>query len=366
MQSAADPAYSSPRTGSKRKPRSGEGARPANWLWFRHSGPAAARQQSEKGEATDRGCPRLRNQDDVETTGLVVAWNDESSAPLGSGKFRAITTATLPPAIVNGIKAGPETDHRTEIRRALALQNVVIQFKVEDAVENGYDDTAIEYLGDSLTTGERLEDSIRRKALVKLGGAYFRKGQRTLALLAFLEALRLDDRDHQTLNTVGVIYMEGGKLIEALPWYQRALEIDPLNTMARANLAITLHSLGRIAEAVPLYRENLRLRREWPIGANNLVWILATSPDGKMRNGSEALALAEKACAATGNKDAGFLATLAAAQAETGNFARAIATSQRALKVINPDDKRTKENIAKALAAFQQRKPWRDPPPAKS
>lgn len=228
-------------------------------------------------------------------------------------------------------------------------------------IENGYDDTAIEYLSDSLTTGERLEDTIRRKALVKLGSAYFRKGKRQLALPSFLEALRIDDRDHQTLNTVGVIYMEGGKLAEALPWYQRALEIDPLNTMARANLAITLHSLGRIAEAVPLYRENLRLRREWPIGANNLAWILATSPDDKLRNGPEALALAQKACASAAHKDPGYLATLAAAQAETGDFPAAIATSRLALQSVPPANQQLAESIAAARAAFEQKKPWRAP-----
>lgn len=124
-------------------------------------------------------------------------------------------------------------------------------------IESGSDDTAVEYL----------EDTFSRKALVTLASAP--------PLACYLETLKTDERDHQTINTI-----------------------------SRANLAISLHSLGRIAEAVPYYHENLRLRRDWPTGANNL-------------------------------------ATLAAAQAESGDFPA-------------------------ARAEFAKKQPWRDRPPTEA
>ncbi len=229
-------------------------------------------------------------------------------------------------------------------------------------IEAGADDTAIEYLTDVLGSPQELEPDTRRSAFVKLGSAYFRKNARGPALSAFQEALALNSKDHQTLNSVGVILMEAGRLPEAISYYQKALAIDKFNTLARANLAISLHSLGRIAEAVPHYRENLRLRKEWPVGANNLAWILATSPDDTLRNGPEALALAQKACAATTRKNPLYLATLAAALAETGNFPAAAATATEALQIIPKSDATTRAQITASLASFHAKKPWRDIP----
>jgi uncharacterized protein HemY len=63
---------------------------------------------------------------------------------------------------------------------------------------------------------------------------------------------------------------------------------------------------------------------------NNLAWILATCPDAKARNGSEAVQLAERACRRGGNRPA-FLDTLAAAYAEAHRFADSTNAMQRAI-----------------------------------
>ena len=49
--------------------------------------------------------------------------------------------------------------------------------------------------------------------------------------------------------------------------------------------------------------------------------MLATSPDAKLRNGRRAIELATRACELTKYKAAYILSTLAAAYAETGDFA---------------------------------------------
>jgi hypothetical protein len=70
-----------------------------------------------------------------------------------------------------------------------------------------------------------------------------------------------------------------------------------------------------------------------PESLNNLAWNLATNPDPKIRNGTQAVWLAQRACELTKYQKAVCIGTLAAAQAETGKFDEAIATAQRACAV---------------------------------
>ncbi len=65
---------------------------------------------------------------------------------------------------------------------------------------------------------------------------------------------------------------------------------------------------------------------------NLLAWLLATSPDDALRDGPEAVRLAERACAAAGGQDPTFLRTLAVAYAEVGRFEPALATIERAIE----------------------------------
>jgi tetratricopeptide (TPR) repeat protein len=63
---------------------------------------------------------------------------------------------------------------------------------------------------------------------------------------------------------------------------------------------------------------------------NNLAWLLATASDPHLRNGKEAVRLAEQACHLTQYKEAFLVGTLAAAYAEAGRFDDAVVTAQKA------------------------------------
>ena len=68
------------------------------------------------------------------------------------------------------------------------------------------------------------------------------------------------------------------------------------------------------------------------VGRSGLAWLLATSPDPSVRNGEEAVQLAESAKGST-PENAEALDTLGAAYAEDGQFARAAATARHALEL---------------------------------
>jgi Flp pilus assembly protein TadD len=66
---------------------------------------------------------------------------------------------------------------------------------------------------------------------------------------------------------------------------------------------------------------------------NNLAWLLATCPQASLRNGNQAVELAQRANQITGANNPNFLCTLAAAYAEAGRFTEAVESAQRALQL---------------------------------
>ena len=69
------------------------------------------------------------------------------------------------------------------------------------------------------------------------------------------------------------------------------------------------------------------------LAMNSLAWLLATSPDGTVRNGPEAVTLAEKTVEAD-PKNPSYWDALAAAYAETGQFEKAVNDENQALQYI--------------------------------
>jgi Flp pilus assembly protein TadD len=99
------------------------------------------------------------------------------------------------------------------------------------------------------------------------------------------------------------------------------------------------------------------------MAANNLAWVLATNPDAQLRNGAEAVQLAERACELSHNEEPMFIGTLGAAYAEAGRFQDAVATAKRAhalaLQKGLPD---LAQRNAELLKLYEAGKPFRDEP----
>jgi len=96
---------------------------------------------------------------------------------------------------------------------------------------------------------------------------------------------------------------------------------------------------------------------------NARAWLMATAPDPQMRDGKKAVESATRACVMTSWNDPDMLGTLAAAYAETGDFADAIKWQQKAVDLTSPTLLVTLNERQARLALYQNHRPWRPAAP---
>lgn len=135
---------------------------------------------------------------------------------------------------------------------------------------------------------------------------------------------------------LGEALTDEGKLSEAAAQLRAALQAAPWHPLQTARwywqihcgLAMILVQQGQSQKGIQQYHEALHYDPDQPLVLNNLAWLLATSEDSKIRNGAEAVRLAERACAVTHYQITAYLGTLAAAYAEAGRFEDAVKTEE--------------------------------------
>lgn len=99
---------------------------------------------------------------------------------------------------------------------------------------------------------------------------------------------------------------------------------------------------------------------------NGIAWLCATSPDDKARNGKLAVEFATAACTATDFKDDTMIDTLAAAYAETGDFASAIKWAEKSIELATEKKKTANANgYSQRLAGYKENKPYHEAAPKK-
>ncbi len=121
---------------------------------------------------------------------------------------------------------------------------------------------------------------------------------------------------------------------------------------------------GSLSATLDGFRETLRRDPNSPAALNNLACLLATAPDAALRNGREAVQLAEKACALTDSRNTVMLATLAAAYAEAGRFPEAIATAEKACALAaEKGEQQLLERNRQLLEFYRRNQPYHQPAP---
>jgi len=169
-------------------------------------------------------------------------------------------------------------------------------------------------------------------AQVSLGNALLQNGNVDGAITHFQKVLQIKPDYAEAHYNLGNALVKKGSVDEAITQYQKALQIKPDFAEAHYNLGNALVRKGSVDKAIVHYQQALQINPDSLYVLNNLAWLLATASDPHLRNGKEAVRLAERACQLTQYKEAFMVGTLAAAYAEAGRFPEAVATAQRALQ----------------------------------
>jgi Flp pilus assembly protein TadD len=195
-----------------------------------------------------------------------------------------------------------------------------------------------------------------------LGQALALQGKFAEAEQHCLAALKQQPFDPQTHEQFAEALEAQGRWREALLHLQIALCFNP-TVETRQRLAALLFQTGDFRQALAQFRRILAAKPDDVEALNNLAWILATCPDDRLRDGTEAVRLAERACELTGYKQPGTEGTLAAAYAEAGRFPDAVSTAERAISLATATgDTRFAAANRQLLLLYRAGKPWHEKP----
>jgi Tfp pilus assembly protein PilF len=212
----------------------------------------------------------------------------------------------------------------------------------------------------------------------------------------FRHALAVTAKNDVAENNLGIVFLRNGKVDQAISLLQAAVDLRPDNSPAHENLAKALLQKGQVADALVHYRKLLELQpdnievhnivgtvliqqgrikegvEEWqkvlaiqPDNGNamsNLAWVFATSPEDSLRDGAQAVQLAEQAMRISGGRIPVIFRTLAAAHAESGQFSEAIETAQQGIALANSQgNSGLATELEGNIALYRERQPLRDP-----
>jgi tetratricopeptide (TPR) repeat protein len=224
------------------------------------------------------------------------------------------------------------------------LDNAIIQFQKTLEIEPDNAE-AHNNLGWVLLQKKRLDEAIFHfqtalkfqpafaDAHQNLGNCFSQMGRLDEAIAHYQKALDIQPDNVKVQNNLGWVLLQKGRVDEAISHFQTALKIQPGFAMTHNNLAIALLRTGQVRDAIAQYQSSLKLQPNDVLALSDLAWVLATWPEASVRNGAQALELAQRANQLTGGQDPMILRVLAAAYAEDGQFAEAVANARQAIQL---------------------------------
>jgi tetratricopeptide (TPR) repeat protein len=199
------------------------------------------------------------------------------------------------------------------------------------------------------------------KAYNNLGFILGQQGRWAEATNHLAEAHGRRPHDPDVLFAYGSVLTQAGDFPQAIALLEQVVEQRPAVPEPALQLARALEGAGRIPEAE---RQLRRALRDGPPSAevmDRLAWLLATSPDSRVRNGTEAIELSTRANQLVRTNNPALMLTAAAALAEAGQFDAALEKARIAAELAT---RLTQTNTAttaeKLLKDFTARRANRD------
>ncbi len=233
----------------------------------------------------------------------------------------------------------------------LAPNNALIQNNYGVAlVRDGQTNTAIEHYQDAIRIETNYADAYNN-----LGAALAGEGHFNEAAAALGQAVAAAPDNPAMRVNFGLALMRLGRVPDAAQQFSQAVRLAPDLGEGQYHLGLCLAVLRQPADALGHLREASRLQPYWADPLNATAWILATDGDAQVRNGPEAVKLAETAATLTMWQKPEILNTLAAAYAEAGRFDDATRTAATAITLAQKSGQgRLAAQIQSLLALYQQ------------
>ena len=293
-------------------------------------------------------------------------------------------------------KAGrlDEAVRQARIASQLAPGNTLIRLTLAAFLEQeGQDEEAIQELQEAARRDPR-----NPKPWLVLGEIH----AKTMALERSLEclgtAVALDPRLSQAYLDLGNVRATMGDFPAALGEYRKAIALQPDLSLAHRGSGLVLLKLGRLTDSVQAFEVYVQLERGAPealvfVGQAlyaldqrpealrywqralqrdprhvpallSLSWALSTHPRDRVRNGPEALALAEAALRADRDRGPSTLDVLGAAYAEVGRFAEACTVTEEAIQKLETIHSPGLPAVQARLARYRGARPFHTNPSA--
>jgi len=197
--------------------------------------------------------------------------------------------------------------------------------------------------------------------------AHSRLGRFDEAIFHGQLAVKLKSNSASFHSVLASALWEKGDTALAIEHFRTATQLSPTIPAAHHNLGLlylleppTLTNV-QPQEAITQLEKALALNPDLLQTQYTLAWVLATFPNGTVRDGKKAIYIAEQACQRTRYLNLQLLDTLAAAYAENGQFSQAVQTAQTAADLaLARQQGPLARQITARLDLYKVGKPYRD------
>jgi tetratricopeptide (TPR) repeat protein len=200
------------------------------------------------------------------------------------------------------------------------------------------------------------------QAHVGLADALLAHGDFGEAVAECNEILRQQASPIEAIVIFGAALAAQGSVDEGLPYLTRAVELQPDNAKAQFYLGLALYGRGPSRSAIAHLDKAVELQPDNVPMLWQTAWILATSPDSTLRDGTRAVGLAQRAIDRCDGQEVRAFDALAAALAETEKFMAAVEIAEQASTMaLDRGDATLAEAIGERARLYRQGVPYRQP-----
>jgi tetratricopeptide (TPR) repeat protein len=189
------------------------------------------------------------------------------------------------------------------------------------------------------------------------GFAYAEEAELSKAIRDYTKCLRINPKDAVAYRARTGAYDRRGSIKKAIIDYTEALHLDQKDAESASNRGWDYFLVGRFEEALADDLNATRLDPRNQNAYNNFAWLRATCALAAIRNGTQAVEMATRACDLSRWREATFLDTLASAYAESRDFEHAIRYENQALDM-SQSNKAAQEAMRRHLRLYEQHQPF--------